>query len=208
MVLLEHIEDVALVTRRVHAPEEAVDAVAAMLHAGVVAGRHELGIERGQAVHEGAVLNVLVAAHAWVWCTAGGVFGHETVDHVLFELLFEVHDVVTNAELAGHAARVIDIFDATALLVAGEFFGAGFGPETHGHSHHVVPLFDEQGRSDGAIHSAGHADNNAGQTHGVLRFLCTRTRVDVLRGAVPWILRPLPIRQLIFFRTGSRSISR
>ena len=141
-------------------------AVRAVLDAGVVAGGEVVAFERGQAVEEGAVLDVLVAAQAGVRGAAGGVFGHEAVHHRLAEAVFEVHDVVADAELAGHPAGVVDVFDAAALLASGELGGTLLGPEAHGDADDVVALLDEEGGGDGAIDSAGHADDDPRRLHG------------------------------------------
>ena len=74
--------------------------------------------------------------------------------------VFEVHHVVADAELPRHAARVVDILDAAALLVALELVRALFRPEPHRHADDVVALLMQQRGRHGAIHSAGHADDN------------------------------------------------
>ena len=96
------------------------EAVLAAGDAGVVAGGEQVAVEGGEPVEEGAVLDVLVAAGAGVGGAAGGVLVDEGIDDVLAEGVLEVEDVVADAELAGDAAGVVDILDATALLVAGE----------------------------------------------------------------------------------------
>jgi hypothetical protein len=90
------------------------------------------------------------------------------------ELLFEVEDVVADAQLPGDAAGIVDVFDAATLLVAAELLGAGFCPQAHGGAHDVVALFEEHGGGDGAVDSAGHADDNTGTGRGYGRILLTR----------------------------------
>ena len=75
---------------------------------------------------------------------------------------------MADAELSGHAARVVDVFDAAALLVAAELLRTLFGPEPHGHADDFVALLMQQRGGDGAVNSAGHAHNNAG----TCLFLC------------------------------------
>ncbi len=127
-----------------------------------MAGGDVVGFKCRKTVEEGAVLDVLVAAHARVRGAAGSVFGDESIDDLLLELLFEVHDVVANAELARNPAGIVDVFDAAALLVAAEFFRALFGPKAHGDADDFVALFVQEGGRDGAINAAGHADDDAG----------------------------------------------
>jgi hypothetical protein len=105
-----------------------------------VARGDEIGIERGEPFEQRAVFDVLVAAHAGVRSTARGIVADKGIDDMCPELVFEVHHVVPDAELPGDAPGVVDVFDAAALLVAAELFGAGLRPEAHGDTHDVVAL--------------------------------------------------------------------
>jgi len=69
---------------------------------------------------------------------------------------------VPDSQLPGDAAGVVDVFDAAALLVTAELLRALLRPEPHGDADDFVALFVQERRRDGAIDSAGHADDNAG----------------------------------------------
>ena len=168
LFLLEHVKHVALVLAKIDTTQQAVARTRIVNRESwivndprVVPGGHKLGVERGQPFEQRPVLDVLVTADARVWRASGGVFGDKVIDDSLAETLLEVHDVVADAELAGHAAGVVGVFHATALLVAAQFVRAFLGPEAHRHADDFVALFHEEGGGDGAIHAPGHTHNNA-----------------------------------------------
>ena len=105
----------------------------------------------------------------------------EVIDDGLAEALLEVHDVVADAELAGHAPRVVDVLDAAALLLARELGGARFGPEAHGDTDDLEATGDKERGGDGAIDAAGHADDHAGAIHRCVTISIARAaRADAL----------------------------
>jgi ribosome-associated protein len=98
---------------------------------------------------------------------------------------------VADAELSGDAARVIDVFDAAALLVPAELLRTFFGPEAHGHADDFVALLMQQRSGDGAIDPAGHAHHHAGAPV----WLCYHACVSQPRGEGAVSLNPESLAQ-------------
>ena len=57
---------------------------------------------------------MVVAEGARNRCAPGKILGHKRPHHILLESLFLVHHVVGNAEVLGHAPRVIHIIERAA----------------------------------------------------------------------------------------------
>ena len=94
---------------------------AAVLDPRVVAGADRVEAERERPVEHRRELDLLVAAQARVRRAAGGVLGHEVVDHVLAEPLGQVPDVERDADHVGGAPGVPGVLEGAAA--------AGPGPE-------------------------------------------------------------------------------
>ena len=80
----------------------------------VVAGGEHVGADRARALEQRRELDVLVAPHARVRRLAREVRLDEVVDHRGAELGREIDDVVRDAEVRAHRARVLDVARAAA----------------------------------------------------------------------------------------------
>src|SRR5437870_5608296 len=99
-------------------------------------------------------LDAAVAFDAGVWGAAARVFAHESIDHLLGEVVAEVQHVMRNSDSRGGAARVLDRAEraaAAVLAVLGVLL-----PYLKRDSDHVVPLPLEQSRRNRAIYPAAH----------------------------------------------------
>src|SRR5205807_1042513 len=115
----------------------------------------------------------LVAGDAGVRSAPAGILGSEGRDHLTLELGPEVEHVVADPKAPRHRPRVVDRPDAAA---PGSFAGLRHPgrPEVHGDPDHLVPLGDQQGGGNRAVHSAAHRDGYT--SHAALRTsLRTRT---------------------------------
>ncbi len=106
-------------------------------------------------------LQMIVAEAAGDGGASRQIFGDEGAHHVALEALFMIDDVVRNADVLGHAARVVDIVEraAAAGYLLGHAFVSGEAalvPELHGQADDVVSLGAQHGRDGGGIDSARH----------------------------------------------------
>ena len=85
---------------------------------GVVAGDHCVEAERQGAVEHRGELDPLVAAHARIRCTAGGVLLDEVVHHVRGEPLSQVPDVKRDPDRVGRSPRVAGVLERAATARA------------------------------------------------------------------------------------------
>ena len=160
LLLGEHAEHVGLVLAHVHGAVHRDQPVLAGLELRVVAGRDRVEAERHGPVEDGGELDLLVAAQAGVRGAAGGVLGHEVLDHVLVEPVAHVPDVERDADHVGGPAGVVGVLDgaaaagtgAVALRVAGERqVDAG----------DVVPGLGGASGGHGGVDAAGHGSEHA-----------------------------------------------
>ena len=86
---------------------------------GIVTGADSIETERQSLFHQGSKLDLLVAAHAGVWCATGLIFSNEVIDHVGLEAFGEVPHVVGNAEHGGSTLRIHRVFDGAATTCTG-----------------------------------------------------------------------------------------
>ena len=146
-------QEVGLVLAGVAAAPELV-AGAARDDLRVVAGDEEVGADRAGAREQRRELDVLVALDARVGGLAGEVGLDEVVDDGGAELGGEIDDVVRDAEVGAHGARVLDVARAAAPAAGGRG-GAPGVVQPHGHPDDLVALLDEDGRRGGAVDAAG-----------------------------------------------------
>ena len=162
LFLREREEKVRLVLRCIHgALEEIAAARRIAFHAGVVARGHGLGAEPARPLRERGEFEIAVAVRAGQRRAAGCVLVHEIRDHVLFELLFEVEDVVRNPDRRGHAPRIVQIVNRAA---AAERAPAGLRRsrrviELHRQTDDVVALVGDKCRGHRRIDAARHGDD-------------------------------------------------
>src|SRR5437899_2820133 len=123
----------------------------------VMAGGHVRAVERVRVVQEVAELGERVAAHARDGRAAARVLGDEVGDHVAAEAIFEIQDVVRDPELVRHEPGVGDRIEGAARTVGD---GVAVAEQLHGGADHVVPFLHQDRRSDRAVDSPGHGDEN------------------------------------------------
>ena len=110
-------------------------------------------------VHQLVELEFLVAGRAGNGCACLHVFRNEIVDHFLAEFLFEIQDVMRDADLLRHPAGIGQIVERTAGAEA--FIGIpAVIPQLERNADEVVALLLEQSRGDGAVHPAAHGDDD------------------------------------------------
>ena len=88
----------------------------------------------------------------------------ERADHLFFEAILEVDDVIRNAQMLGDLACVVDIVQRAAAA-DGAAFGNQFRqapliPELHGQADDTKALAREQPGYDGAVHTARHGNGD------------------------------------------------
>jgi hypothetical protein len=113
---------------------------------------------------EAVELDVVVAQGTRDGCAAGQVLVDERLHYLLFELPLEIHDIVRNADLLGHAARVVHIVEraaASGTAALGNQLGqSALVPELHGEADHRVALAHQKSRHRGAVDAAAHGDRD------------------------------------------------
>ncbi len=129
--------------------------------AGVVPGGDTVGADLSGGGEELVELEVVVAESAGDGGSAGEVLADEGLDHIGFEALLLVDDVVGDVELLGDVAGVVDVVDGAAAaldrfghaLVSGE---AALIPELEGEADEFVALSAQEGGDGGRVDSSGH----------------------------------------------------
>src|SRR3546814_20180843 len=98
--------------------------------------------------------------YAGVGRAAGRGVGDVGRHHVLVEVVAEVEDVVLDAELASHAASVLDVGHRAAT-------GVGLAaPQIHGDADDVTPGFEQQCGGDRRVDASPHRDETAPAVRG------------------------------------------
>ena len=111
---------IALVLRFIHGPQQFVAArFRIVAYARVVAGGDALGANLARGHQQLIELHVVIAHGARNRRAAFEIIVHERLNHVQFELALEIHDVERNAQMLGHAARVVDIVVRAAAVLRG-----------------------------------------------------------------------------------------
>ena len=132
--------------------------------AGVVAGGDALGADAVGHVEKLVELDEVVAEGAGDGRAAGEVLVDEGLDDLALEALFEVDDVVGNAELLGDAAGVVDVVERAAAsgcaALGNEIGQAALVPQLHGQADDAAALAVQQTGDGGAVDAAGHGDGD------------------------------------------------
>jgi hypothetical protein len=126
-----------------------------------VARRHRVAlVQPASAAEERAELHVGVAVDARARRPTAQVGRDERVDDAGSELALEVEDVERDAELAGHAPRVLGRVERAAapLELA---VRVGDVVEAHPDTDRLDALLVQQRGGHGRIHAAGHGDKDA-----------------------------------------------
>ena len=147
--------------------------------AGVVAGGDAVGADLTGGDEELVELEVVVAESARDGSAAGEVFADEGLDHLGFEAVLLVDDVVRDVQLLGYVASVVDVVDGAAAALDG--FGHAFVscqaalvPELEREADESVPLGAQECGDSGGVDSSGHGDGDGlGRVgHGVRHGFC------------------------------------
>ena len=129
--------------------------------ARVVAGGDALGPNLLRHDEQLIELQMIVAKAAGNGRAPGKILLDERANHVALEALLVIDHVIRDADLLGHAARVVDIVEraAASLHGLGHTLASGQAalvPELHGQADDVVSLGAQHGRDGGRIHTARH----------------------------------------------------
>jgi hypothetical protein len=82
----------------------------------------------------------------------------KVVDHIVAELLADVHDEMVKTEFDGHLPGIVDAVERTAARFFFRTAGRGIIPGFHGNSNDLPALLVEQDGGHGTIDAAGHGD--------------------------------------------------
>ena len=116
------------------------------LDAGVVTGRHEIGVEALRPVQQGAEFEVAVAVHARDRCAPGRILADKVRDDLVLELTLEIDDVMGDANDGGGPTRVVKVVERTTATETAH--ALALVVELHRQADHLVALLGEQGRGN------------------------------------------------------------
>src|SRR6185503_5645071 len=166
LLLREPEEEVSLVLGRVsRATQQPAVALRRKLAARVVARGQQVCANLPRRDQQLIKLKMVVAQAARDGRAPGKVLGDKRTHHVALKTLLVVDDVVGNAQVLGHGARVVDILNGAAapLNVLRHALATGeppLVPELHGQADDVVALGAQHGRDGGGIDTARHGYGN------------------------------------------------
>src|SRR6202790_1697138 len=132
---------------------------------------------------------MIVAEAARNRCASRKIFRDKGTHYIALEALCVIDHVVGDADVLGHAARVINIIEGAAAardllghaLVSGQ---TALVPKLHGQADDVVPFRAQHGRDGGGIDSARHGYGD--------RLLIGHVLVRAITIAQPLIAKLLP----------------
>ncbi len=148
-------QKVALVLVVVDAAQQYRLAVA-FAPAHVMPGRNQVGTQAQGVVEERLELDLAVAKDVRVGRAASLVFFQEVFEHIVPVLGREIGGMQLDTQPVTHGLRIGQVF------LGGAVFGAVvLVPVLHEQAFNLIALFQQQGRRDGGVNAAGHADDNA-----------------------------------------------
>src|ERR1043165_2106546 len=117
------------------------------LNTRVMSGRHLVAAETRREAIKRSELQAAVASHTWNRRLAVQVTVDERLDHITLEIAFEVQDIKREAQLFGHAPRVVHVIERTAarrqrLPVLVHTDPAPLIPQLHREPNKLVSLYD------------------------------------------------------------------
>src|SRR5579859_7868671 len=163
VMLLQRVQHVGLVLARIQCLlEYKLRAVLIVLDSCIVSCCNKIHTKLVCTAEKSVKAHELIAAHAWVWCTALQVLPCEIIHHGVRKLLPKIWNVVGNIQCGGHAARVVDRVDSAATLHgSGVLKHAGPVPDLHRDANDTVPRLGKQCRADRAVNATTHANKKA-----------------------------------------------
>src|SRR6185437_206145 len=159
-------EEVGLILCSIRrATQQPAVALRRKLAACVVAGGQQVCANLPSRDQKLIKLQVVVAQSARDGRAPGKILGDKRTHHVALKPLLVIDNVVGNAQVLGHGARVVDILNGAAApldvlrhaLATGE---PALVPELHGQANHVVAFGAQHGRDGGGIDTARHGYGN------------------------------------------------
>jgi hypothetical protein len=159
-------EEVSLILARVAPAQQTITIRLSIKHdARVVARRHLLAAEALRQTVERGELQAAVAGHARDRRLAFEVGVDERLDHVALELAFEVQDVEREAQVPGHAPRVVHVVERAAarrqgLAVLVHAQPPPLIPKLHREADQLVPRVLQHRRRRRTIDAAAHGYRN------------------------------------------------
>ena len=149
--------EVALVAAVIHRPVQLRPARALeALH--VMPGRQRVGPQVARGCQQVAELHPLIAAHAGNGRLAARIGVGKIEHHRVLEPAFVIQHVMGNVQLLGHAPGIVNVLARAAGALA--LHGSPVVIELQRNAHHVIARLRVQRGGDGAVHPAGHGDNN------------------------------------------------
>ena len=167
LLLVQAVQEIALVLRAVRGLEQLEPAVGTPPHAGVVARRDALGAESDGVVEEGLELDLAVAEHVRIGRAAGAVLGEEMAEDAVLVLGREIDGLDVDADHVGDRHGVDQILPGRAVLVGVVVF-----PVLHEEPDDLVALLLQQVGRHRGIDAPRESDDDA-----------------FLRGHVPALMR-------------------
>ncbi len=130
---------------------------------GVMTGGDAIGADRSGGLQQLVELEMVVAKRAGNRRSPGQVLAHKRTHHILLEPILLVDDVIRNAQLLGHVARVVDVIKRTAAPSLGLLGNAVLACETRlipqlqrEADDTVSPEWASIGRSRRGVDPSGH----------------------------------------------------
>src|SRR5207247_1830562 len=105
-----------------------------------------------------AELELFVAHHAWIRCSAGLVLAGEIINHQSLELICLVDHVMRNAQGMCNGTRVSHRLRTTAFVLGAR--DAILRPYFHGYADDLVALLAQQISCYAGVHPAAHPKKN------------------------------------------------
>jgi|SRR3990167_3745581 len=162
LFLCESVEVVALIFCFIDCFEEVILGVTPPFHPCIVSRRNFLAPEFICDLEELSKFDGSIAADTWVWSQPFLIIVEKWIHHLSFEFLFQISDVVWNAEcgrnrLCPRRRLRIATFRWEDL---GHRWCKGVTPEREAHADELMPMFFEEMGNDTRIDPAGHGEEN------------------------------------------------
>src|ERR1700676_2059394 len=139
----------------------------------IVAGGYNFGTDTGRHVEKLIELDEVVAERAGDGRAPGEILVNEWFNHLLFETLLEVDDVVRDPKMLSDIACVVDVVERAAApgrpALGRQFWKTPLVPELHREPNNTLAAAMQQACSHGAVHSAGHGNGDGAFRDGVFR---------------------------------------
>ena len=176
------VEKIALVARRVGAPEQPATATRQLPGHAIVAGGQRVGTEIARRLQQVAEFHGIVARGTGDGRLPGGVARGERLDDRSAETRLVIEHVMGNAERRGDGARIADVAPGAAGPLASR--RTAIVVELERHADHVVALSLQDRGDDAGIDAARHGDDDTGRGGWLVEIeavhVCVRERAHLV----------------------------